>query len=98
MGARRAAEQRGLGTNRHNADGEKEKRMKTFIIGGLAALAMGTVVPLGIANAGTSHCDTTANIFGHGYSTTCDSYGDDGSGNNTTWYCNNNNYCTSNDY
>jgi hypothetical protein len=72
--------------------------MRRFIIGGLAAVAMGTVAPLGIASAGTSHCDTTANIYGNGYSINCDSYGDDGSWNNTTWYCDNNGYCTSNDY
>jgi hypothetical protein len=61
--------------------------MRRFIIGGLAALAMGTVVPLGIANAGTQHCDTTPNMFGGGYSTSCETFGDDGSWNNIAEYC-----------
>jgi hypothetical protein len=72
--------------------------MRRFIIGGLAALAMGTVAPLGIANAGTQHCDTTPNMFGGGYTTSCETFGDDGSWNNITQYCRANGYCTSNDH
>jgi hypothetical protein len=73
--------------------------MRKFIIGGLAALAMVAVpatagVGIAPANADTTKCSTDYNIFGKGSSTICNSYGDDGSWNITSTYCDNNGNCT----